>query len=77
MAKKRVRYTSAQRKAYYMGYGLGVADRDNEVPIKELDKLLSVDSGNSRALVDSSTAGFWAAKNYKKNAARNSAARKK
>lgn len=65
MAKKRVRYTSAQKKAYYMGYGLGIADRDNEIPEKALDKLLDVKSGRSKNLVNSSVAGYWAGRKKK------------
>lgn len=66
MAKK-TKYTSAEKKAYYMGYGLGVADRNNEVPEKALDNLLVVRAGRSKDLVDSSVAGYWAARKKRNN----------
>ena len=62
--KNRKRYTSAQRKAYYMGYGVGLVEHGN-VASPEFSSMIDerMGHGQRKDLCDSARKGYFDAKN--------------
>ena len=68
MAKRKSKYNASQRKAYYMGYGAGIVERNSNIASREFSTMVDESFGQRNDLCSSAKAGYWAAKKENKAA---------
>lgn len=45
MAKRKSKYNASQRKAYYMGYGAGIVERNSNIASREFSTMVDESFG--------------------------------
>lgn len=68
--KRNTRYTAAQRKAYYMGYGVGLVEKNNKDLSDEFGFMVDdrMGAGQRPDLCESARKGYFDAKKQNRSA---------